>query len=372
MNQFNRMPRVLFVGAFPPKGRKIFGGNITACRVLLSSTFPERLTLDLIDSTQITNPAPSFFIRLLFAIKRLVLFVYLFECNKPDAVLLFTGSGIGLLEKGVMARYAKLRNVKAFLFPRGGGILKNYAETKRLPRWVKFSFSGAERIFCQGQAMKKFAEDTLGRKESDVVIVENWTATSDLLAIGEERSSKVPNDVPRLLFVGWLEKEKGLFELLAAVRNLKDSYKFVVDIVGDGTAMKNFCELVNEYGLSNMVLIHGWQSGVYLKNFYRKADVFILPSWAEGCPNALIEAMSSGLCVIATNVGNIPDVIKSGENGLLVPAQCTELLTSTIESVLIDSSFRCRLGSGAFQTSKNMFSVETAVEKLINGMFFHF
>jgi len=362
-------PKLLFVGAFPPPNRKIYGGNVTACRVLMQSSFPVQLNLDLIDSTQISNPAPSFPIRLMFAIRRFLYFVYRFEICKPDFVLLFTGSGAGLLEKGLMARYSKYRNRKAFIFPRGGGILKKYSEKKDLPLWVTFSFKPAEKIFCQGILMQNLARKVLQRPTSQTVVIPNWTASPSLLSIGEEKKYSTDNNkIVKLIFVGWLEKEKGIFELLETINNIKTKYRLQLYIAGDGTARKEVEHFVKKNNLSAIVTLLGWIDEEMLLEKYKEADVFVLPSWKEGLPNVLIEAMATGLCVIVSNVGNIPDVIQSGKNGFLIPPMDVKNLNITLSEVLDNSLIRREMGKNAHTFAKTHFGVEQSVEKMIKAM----
>jgi glycosyltransferase involved in cell wall biosynthesis len=369
-----RKSRLLFIGAFPGANRQVFGGNITDCRVLIESSLPERVDLVLLDSTQISNPAPNFLIRLLLAFRRLIVFAYRFELKKPDAVLIFTGSGAGLLEKGIMARYAKLRKIHAFIFPRGGGLLTSYAVKKSAPQWVKFSFAGAYKILCQGTAMQDYAISALGRTNDETVIVPNWTATTSLLSIGEKRlndNALVGGGAERvrLLFVGWLEKAKGVEELLNAYHDLSRKHNASLDIVGDGNAREWVEEFINHHELKTSIRLCGWLSGDALEKAYQSADVFILPSWVEGLPNAIIEAMAAGLCIVSSCVGNIPDIIKSGRNGILVSAKNVEELSCALNLVAENLPMRKQLGRAAYNDAKKSFRSEQAVNKLIETIF---
>src|SRR5579871_3235557 len=115
--------RVLFVGAFPKPGSVIFGGMVTSCRILMSSSFPSRVDLDLLDSTQISNPPPELWVRLIRAALRFGRFIGRFERHRPDAVMLFVAVGASIVEKGAMAWYARLRGVPVIMFPRGGSVV---------------------------------------------------------------------------------------------------------------------------------------------------------------------------------------------------------------------------------------------------------
>ena len=154
--------RILFVGAFPPPGGAILGGMVTSCRILLSSSFPERLELDLLDSTQISNPPPGFAVRLVRAVGRFSEFIGRFERRRPDAVLLFVAVGASIVAKGIMAWYARLRGVPVIMFPRGGSVVDDCHASAFTRIWVGWSFRGARKIICQSESWRRFAVDMLG------------------------------------------------------------------------------------------------------------------------------------------------------------------------------------------------------------------
>jgi hypothetical protein len=94
--------KVLIVGAFPPPEIKIFGGHVTSCRSILDSSFARQFELLLVDSTQISNPAPGVALRGLLALQRFLIFLLKMISQKPQVVILFTAVGASVLEKGVM------------------------------------------------------------------------------------------------------------------------------------------------------------------------------------------------------------------------------------------------------------------------------
>jgi glycosyltransferase involved in cell wall biosynthesis len=357
-------PRVLFVGAFPPPGNPIIGGMVTSCRALLASTLPERVRLDLLDSTQFSNPPPSMPVRVLLAAVRLLRFVARFEANRPDVVLLFVAVGASIVEKGAMARYARLRGVPAIMFPRGGSIVDDARASAFTRMWARYFFRGARKLICQADSWRQFAIDTLGFEPSDVSVLRNWTATSGLLDIGAQRPARRQGPV-RLLFIGWLERSKGVFELLSACRELAASHCFTLEFVGDGHAAAEARARVSEYGLSEIVRFTGWLQGDALQRALRDADVFVLPSWAEGLPNSMIEAMAARLAVVVTSVGAIPELIADRISGLLVAPKDVSGLRQALATAIEDEGQRLRLADEAYRIAKRDFGVEAAVDAIV-------
>jgi glycosyltransferase involved in cell wall biosynthesis len=358
-------PRVLFVGAFPPPGSKIVGGMVTSCAALLASSFAVRLDLDLLDSTQISNPPPGLARRLLLAVRRCGRFVSRMERRRPDVVLLFVAVGASIVEKGAMAWYARLRGVPAVMFPRGGSIVTDSRASALTRAWVRIAFRGARQIVCQSESWRQFAIELLGFTPAEVAVVRNWTATRALLAVGSGRSSEAQSPV-RLLFLGWLERDKGIFELLEAARRLQHSgRRFVLDIAGDGSAAQEARATVARHGLEEVVRLRSWLTDAELEEALRQSDVLVLPSWAEGLPNAMVEGMAAGLAVVVTRVGAIPEVVHDRRSGMLVEPRDPESLSTALASVIDDPRLRAQIAAEGQRIAARDFEVEQAVDRLI-------
>jgi glycosyltransferase involved in cell wall biosynthesis len=123
---------------------------------------------------------------------------------------------------------------------------------------------------------------------------------------------------PRLLFVGRLAIQKNLILLLRALNGI--SHQFETTLVGDGELETDLKQAVGEMRLEN-VRFHGIADGAELRELYRSADVFVLPSEREGMPLVLLEAMAMGLPIVATDIPGNRDLVVDGQNGLLVPPE---------------------------------------------------
>ncbi|MBL8346485.1 MAG: glycosyltransferase family 4 protein [Rubrivivax sp.] len=360
--------RVMIVGAFPRADSPIVGGIATSCRVLLDSSLPSRAKLTLLDSSQASNPPPGLVVRTARALLRLVRFAVRFERARPQVVMLFASPGASAYEKGVMAWYARLRRRPAILLPRG----VPPAPLEVLARWPllrRLAFGGATDIVCQGAAWHRFAIGALGLPAHRAPVVPNWTATPELLAIGKARrampDTPLPLPPPSLLYLGWVEREKGVLDLLAACEHLKDQLDFRLDIVGDGHAAGEVAEWIHRHGMGHRVHFHGWLQGEAKLERLRRADVFALPSWAEGLPNAMIEAMACRLACVVTAVGNIPSTIGDTGAAALVPARDVKALAEALCRVIEDAAHRTRLAETGYSLAKREFGAEQAVDRLL-------
>ena len=135
---------------------------------------------------------------------------------------------------------------------------------------------------------------------------------------------------PRLLFVGRLAIQKNLTLLLRALNGI--SHQFETTLVGEGELETELKQAVDEMRLEN-VRFHGIADGAELRDLYRSADVFVLPSEREGMPLVLLEALAMGLPIVATDIPGNRDLVIDGQNGLLVTPEDPESLRQALVHV---------------------------------------
>lgn len=192
-----------------------------------------------------------------------------------------------------------------------------------------------------------------------VFTAEQRSATSVKYRIAPERIAVIPNGVddtfyysglrlprekPRLLFVGRLAGQKNLPLLFGALAGVSEHFE--TTIVGDGELEGKLRELADNLVLKNL-RFHGRADGDELRDLYRNADIFVLPSEREGMPLVLLEALAMGLPVVATNIPGSRDVIKDGINGVLVPPDDTTALRKALVNVASDLNNYRRMSNEA-------------------------
>ena len=142
-------------------------------------------------------------------------------------------------------------------------------------------------------------------------------------------------DVPRLVCVGRLCEQKGQILLLDAARRLaEDGVDFELVLAGDGELRGVIEALIAAYRLVDRVRITGWISGLQVREEILAARAMVLPSFAEGLPVAIMEAMVLRRPVISTYIAGIPELVRDGETGWLVPAGDVEALAGAMRSCL--------------------------------------
>lgn len=167
-----------------------------------------------------------------------------------------------------------------------------------------------------------------------------------------------------VLFLGWLHRDKGVFDLMHAIPDVLRSVPeatFVLAGSGDVDAMMT---LARSLRIEHALRWPGWVDGAEKDQLLRSADVFVLPSYYEGLPLGVLEAMACGIPVIATSVGGVPDVIEDRINGLLVDPGQPAALARAIVTMLTDDALRARLREAAHRDVRKRFSAETVIEEL--------
>lgn len=158
-----------------------------------------------------------------------------------------------------------------------------------------------------------------------------------------------PGDgAPRILYAGLLSPRKGVPDLVRASRLLLERGVEHELVIAGGTPDEGpEAERAARREDSPAARWLGPQPHEAMRDLYRSADVFCLPSWWEAMPLSVLEAMATGLPVVATPVGDVPRVVRPGETGLLVPLQDEEALADALGELLTDEARRAVLGRAA-------------------------
>ena len=174
------------------------------------------------------------------------------------------------------------------------------------------------------------------------------------------------SDSVQLLFVGEHEARKGIEFLLGAMdllRNTRPETNLVA--IGQGSTLRELKHLSNRLGIADRVEFRGYlpdPDGTRLPKAYSQADIFVLPSLQEGFGFVLLEAMASGLPVVATDISAIPEVM--GDAGILVPPRNARALASAIRILLDDPEKRKDMGRRGQERVAALFTWDKVIPRL--------
>lgn len=176
---------------------------------------------------------------------------------------------------------------------------------------------------------------------------------------------KMQIDAFEILCVGRLVPAKGQHVLLSAVRNLSRENRAVrLRLLGDGPDRPVLEQRVVAEGLSDHVVFEGAVNQDRIPEFLKEADAFVLASFAEGIPVALMEAMASEIPCLSTVIAGIPELIRDGIDGLLVSPSDEQALTAALRRLMDDPELRRRLGTAGRQRVIERFNLEKNVKAL--------
>jgi glycosyltransferase involved in cell wall biosynthesis len=167
----------------------------------------------------------------------------------------------------------------------------------------------------------------------------------------------------RLVNVAALTPQKDQATLIGAMDCLvKSDRRFILFIVGDGELKRSLLELTDTLGLQDHIVFTGFRDDA--KNFIKFSDLFVLSSRWEGLGTSIIDAMALGRPIVATETGGIPELIDSGESGILVERENPVQLAEAIRRLVFDDALRNRISEGAFRRAGE-FSIERTVSRTI-------
>jgi glycosyltransferase involved in cell wall biosynthesis len=222
---------------------------------------------------------------------------------------------------------------------------------------------------------------TLRRAARVVVLTRHWRDVVQAIEPAA-RISVIGNPVPvparleplrrparTVLFIAWLQKEKGVLDLLAAMPRVLRAVpeaRFVVagrGIAG-GETPESIRALATRLGVERALRLPGWVDGPAKRALLREADLFVLPSYIEALPVGLLEAMACGVPVVAARVGGIPDVVDDGVHGLLVEPGDPAALAGAMIALLTDDALRERLQQAAHRHVEARYSTRAVLAEL--------
>ncbi|WP_159446853.1 glycosyltransferase family 4 protein [Carboxydocella sp. ULO1] len=225
---------------------------------------------------------------------------------------------------------------------------------------ISFIFNKCKYLIVLSNSWKDFYSNAFNIENEKIKVIPNPVIINKNLKMDFNNQ-----DLIKFVFLGRIGKRKGIFDLIKAFSKLPSDIKnkVLLDIAGDGE-VDEAQKLIRELKLNNYINVYSWLSYKEKDLLLKKANCFILPSYNEGLPMALLEALAYGLAVITTPVGGIPELIKDGENGILVKPGDIDMIASAIERIVRDKNLRVKIGINGFNTAMK-YDIKLYINKLI-------
>lgn len=191
---------------------------------------------------------------------------------------------------------------------------------------------------------------SIGVREANIRVLNNMVTPPT--GSPEQRS----DDKLHLLFLGEISNRKGIYDVLTMLKDNKEFFQNRLLLrIGGNAVDGDIHTFINKNALSRFVKYEGWVSGEKKADCFAWADVYILPSYNEGLPVAILEAMSYARPVISTNVGGIPEIVYSYENGILIEAGNLEQIKEAVQFFIDHPALLPEYGRKCFETVRPFF-----------------
>lgn len=282
----------------------------------------------------------------------------------PEAIIHynFPLSKASLLRDPWFMRYAWKKKRKMVVHIHGGLFLTATHIPGFLKRIMKYVFRKDLPFIVLSNMEKDILRQRFGAER--VEVLPNCVDLSDADEFVHEDLKCSDNQPLRLGYLGRIEPNKGMKELLKACGQLQDeNCPFKLVIAGKEQMEGELLPLFKQR-LGDKFEYVGLVSGQSKCLFLRSLDIFVLPSYFEGLPMALLETMSYGVTPVVTPVGSIPQVVKDGVNGLFITDHDCDSIVLAIKRLNEHRGLLRKLGNAARETIFNQFCPERYVEKL--------
>lgn len=350
--------RVLMVGMHLTKTR---GGITTLISEILNSSLKNEFEFVYIESQ-----AEDFgkFGKLFLALRAIRQFILDCLFKPSDLIYVHLGSNASLYRESVFVILAKILRKKVILHFHAGDINNYYPfQSKIGQKYIRRALSLSDSLIAVSkESARQLREITAS---PNITVITNAIDTS-VFDVGE----RSPNGgAVRLLFVGAIGKLKGERDLIKALAILRCGGKpnIKVSFLGYGAEnLKDYCE---ELGVFEFIEFLGAVPMSERIKFFQKADIFVLPTYAEAMPMSVIEAMAAALPVVTTQVGGIPELIEDGKTGFLFPPGDANALAEKISFLLNNRNAGIGIGKKARQKAREQMDFKVYVKKLRAHLF---
>jgi len=264
------------------------------------------------------------------------------------------GERASVVRKGLVVVFARLLGVPVLIHLHGPQLHQDYGSLsgplQALVRWV---FSRADEVLVLGQYTASFVLNDLRCSEQRVHVVLNGVPAARV-----PRRLDVPGHPLRLLFLGNLSDRKGVSDLLHALTLMRSPAPHWHLTVAGGGDVEGYRQAAQRMGLADAVTFFGWAQQDQVAELLAAADALVLPSYVEGLPLVILEALANGVAVVCTPVGEIPTTLTDGRNALFVPPGDPPQLAAALDRLVADPALRLQLEAQGLAFYRRGFSNE--------------
>ena len=271
---------------------------------------------------------------------------------KPSIIHIFTSSYWGFWRSCSYLLIGKIFKIKIY-FHLLNAIDRFWNDSSSLNRLlISFFLNVSDRLIVQSNGIKRFVENV---STSEVISIYNGVNVK--LYNSNVSLTQNNHDDFSIVFVGSVCKNKGAYDIIESAKSFNKDIKIIMVGACD---KYYFEEYAKKEGVSNIVFT-GVISELEKIKILKSSKIFILPSYAEGQPLSILEAMATGLPIISSTVGSIPEIIKNGINGFLVEPGDINGIVQFVENLYSDKDIRTQISVNNRKTAKKLYDIERMI-----------
>jgi glycosyltransferase involved in cell wall biosynthesis len=358
--------RVLVVAPFPQK-LGTYGGVAVVAKSLIEARALSHYNLrpvNLSKGRSLTESGRFSLVNSLFAVYQLGIFTYNLAIFRPNLVHIHTSVGLlPFVKMRLMVKLCRVAGVPVLLSNHGSKLDTFLEKESRFSKHLAARlFRNASRIHLLSEQWRRIVQAHLPEIPGEkIVVIPNPVDAGFFLPVQRDRTG---TDVD-VIFVGSIGQRKGVFDLLEAFHTLvaeEKQYNLYLHLAGPeekADELERVRQTIDALGLDENVIEHGMVDHEELRELYQRADIFALPSHAENLPVSLLEAMSSGLPVVISSVGGIPEVLNKSRGGIMIEPEDVKGLAKSLRDLIHSPEKRQRFGQANRELIVAEYSLDT-------------
>lgn len=290
------------------------------------------------------------------ALKGYLLFFREMILNKPDIVHIHSSFGPSFYRKMPFIYMACFRGVPVINHIHGAEFETFYLKASdRKKRRIRKVYGKCTMLIALSEEWKRNLESVVSPEK--ITVIENYCKIPDLS--GTEKKKQI-------LFLGEIGKRKGCYDIPEIYgRVLEKGERLPLIMAGDGE-LAEVKKLFEDRDLQKDISFPGWVRGADKDKCLKESGIFLFPSYYEGMPMAVLEAMAYGMAIVTTRVGGIPHLLEDGVNGYLCEPGDIEGLSKRLLELSKDGDKRRKMGERARQKAIEEYSMESHIKKLMD------
>lgn len=330
------------------------GGMLSVVEGYLADGFLSRWNVVLLYS----HVEGSFALRLATAVKAFIRLMGLLFRRRVGLVHCHSAMKRSFWRKSVYALTSRLAGVPV-VFHLHGSEMKTFVEEQPavLQRLIGWILEKQSVVVVLSDSWLRYVKSISPR--ANVKVLPNFVELPEL-----RRNAASSKGAVEVLFLGLVGTRKGIYDLLPAYKDALAKVPALHLIIGGNGEVDQAQALAVDLNIEKQVVFAGWVSGETKVDLLKRAQIYVLPSYNEGLPVGLLEAMSWQVPVISTRVGGIPELVREGVDGLLIDAGDRSALSSAIVELAQNSKLRQKMGIAARDQVESSFSRSVVMPKL--------